>query len=262
MSSLPKSFDPWNFEPGQGPIVATAIHGGHDLRPEVARYVALSDEERLREEDPYTGGWTTIGDSRGVVHRSRFEVDLNRPREKAVYLDPAESWGLQVWRQPLPEELIEESRLLHDRFYEDLGGMLRNTVQRWGKFVVLDLHSYNHRRRGSGEPAGPAENPDVNLGTRSVNREAWGTLIDGLMDHLRGYEVNDRPLDVRKNVRFQGAHLVGWVNSTFPQACAVAVEVKKIYMDELTGVLDHAAWKEVHRALEGAAAVCRAELRK
>jgi N-formylglutamate amidohydrolase len=259
MSSPPKYSDPWTFEPGLGRIVATAIHGGHDLRPEVARYVALGEEEREREEDPYTPEWTTIGDSRVVMHRSRFEVDLNRPREKAVYLKAADAWGLQVWKQPLPERVAEESRALHDRFYEKLHVLLEATGEHWGKFVVLDLHSYNHRREG-GEPADPAQNPDVNVGTRSVNRQVWGPLIDRFIEHLRGYQVNDRPLDVRENVRFQGAHLAGWVNSTFPHACALAVEVKKIYMDELTGALDHAAWKEVHRALEGAAAVCRADL--
>ena len=261
-SSPPEPALPWTFEPGDGPIVATAIHGGHDLRPEVARYLALSAEERLREEDPYTGEWTTIGDSRVVVHRSRFEVDLNRPREKAVYREPVDSWGLQVWSERLPEQTAAKSMALHDRFYEQLRGLLQATAEQWGRFVVLDLHSYNHRREGSAEPGNPAENPDVNLGTASVNREAWGGLIDRLIDDLCRYEVNDRPLDVRENVRFQGAHLVRWVNATFPQGCAVAVEVKKIFMDELTGALDHGAWKEVHRALEGAAAVCRDELRK
>jgi N-formylglutamate amidohydrolase len=260
MTSPPTHSEPWTIERAYGPIVATAIHGGHDLRPEVARYMALTEKERLLEEDPHTGEWTAIGDSRVVVHRSRFEVDLNRPREKAVCLEPADCWGLRVWSQP-PEHVVEESRRLHDRFYGELRSVLETTGRRWDRFVVLDLHSYNHRR-DRGRPEDPAQNPDVNVGTGSVNREIWGALIDRFKDDLRGHEVNDRPLDVRENVKFKGAYLVGWVNSTFPQACALAIEVKKIFMDETTGTLDEAAWKEVHRALEAAAAGCRDELRR
>ena len=33
------------------------------------------------------------------VTRSRFEADLNRPRDRAVYLTPADAWGHQVWRR-------------------------------------------------------------------------------------------------------------------------------------------------------------------
>ncbi len=40
---------------GKGPIVATAIHNGHDVRPEVRELLAISEEDRLREEDPFTG---------------------------------------------------------------------------------------------------------------------------------------------------------------------------------------------------------------
>ena len=258
MTSSQTHSEPWTIERASGPIVATAIHGGHDLRPEVARYMALTEEERLLEEDPYTGEWTAIGDSRVVVHRSRFEVDLNRPREKAVCLEPADCWGLRVWSQP-PEHVVEESRRLHDRFYGELRSVLETTSRRWDRFVVLDLHSYNHCR-DRGRPEDPAKNPDVNVGTGSVNREIWGALIDRFKDDLSGHAVNDRSLDVRENVKFKGRHLVGWVNSTFPQACALAIEVKKIFMDELTGALDEAAWKEVHRALEAAAAGCRDEL--
>lgn len=250
--------NPWTFTRAEGPVLATAIHGGHDLRPGVSRLMVLGDAERLREEDPYTGEWTAVGDGGAVVHRSRFEVDLNRDRECCVYLEPGDCWGLKVWSPPLPHPEVERSRALHDRFYGELGTLLEETSNRFGRFVLLDLHTYNHRRGGAGAPAAPqAENPDVNIGTGSVNRRAWGGLIDRLIYDLRGYEVNGRPLDVRENVKFVGAHLVEWVNSHFRQGCAIAVEVKKIFMDEITGALDPTAHKQVHRALEGAAAGCR-----
>ncbi|HZA86643.1 MAG TPA: hypothetical protein VE466_07175, partial [Acidimicrobiales bacterium] len=36
------------------PVVTTAIHAGHDLRPEVADFVMVDEATRLREEDRFT----------------------------------------------------------------------------------------------------------------------------------------------------------------------------------------------------------------
>jgi hypothetical protein len=45
--------------------------------------------------------------------------------------------------------------------------------------VVFDLHTYNHRREGPDTP--PAEevgNPEVNLGTGTMDRRKWAPIID------------------------------------------------------------------------------------
>jgi len=99
----------WRIEQGEGPVVAMAIHDGHAVRAEVRQHLALSEEVRLREEDPFTGQWTVVAPTRVVGLRSRFEVDLNRPREKAVYLTPEDAWGLKVWTGELPEDVIVRS---------------------------------------------------------------------------------------------------------------------------------------------------------
>ena len=70
------------------------------------------------------------------------------------------------------------------------------------------------------------------------------------MADLRTVEVAGQPLDVRENVRFRGGHLSRWVHAAFPgQACCLAVEVKKFFMDERTGELDEAVWRGVREAL-------------
>ena len=45
---------------GDQPVIATAVHAGHEVRPEVAALLAVSEEDRLREEDPFTDRWTEI----------------------------------------------------------------------------------------------------------------------------------------------------------------------------------------------------------
>lgn len=222
---------------GRGPVIATAIHAGHDLRPEVADVIRISEEQRRYEEDPFTDRWVGLGDTSVVVHRSRFEVDLNRPRAGAVYPGPDVAWGLDVFGGPGPGALVEGSRQLHDAFYDRFGELCQRAEQAFGAFVVYDLHAYNHRRGGPGAAdAATAGNPDVNVGTGSLDRDRWGPVVDRFVEVIRGREVAGRPLDVRENVRFTGGYLVDWVHEHFPSSgMGLALDVKKIFMDEHTG---------------------------
>jgi N-formylglutamate deformylase len=230
----------WTVTPGLGPLVATAIHSGPWMRPELVELCALSESERLREEDPFTDEWTRIAPARVVVHRSRFEVDMNRPREGSVYRTPEEAWGLTVWRRPLPAEGLERSWALHDAFYADVRRLLDAVAGAHDRFVVLDLHSYNHRRAGpDAPPDDPSANPDVNLGTGSLDRRVWGPVADAFMDAMARERVGGRALDVKENVRFKGGWFSRWVNETYAgRGCALAIEIKKIFMDEWTGAPD------------------------
>lgn len=233
----------WTVTRGPGPVVATAIHDGHDLRPAVAEAMLLADADRLREEDPFTGAAVTGVPTHVAVHRSRFECDLNRAGESAIYLTPEQSWGLDVWKAPPDEALVEESLRIHSAYYRMLGALLDDIAAAHGRFVVIDVHSYNHRRAGAQGPATPQEEaPDINIGTYSMPREKWAFLLDPLMEAMRGFDLNGRTLDVRENVAFQGkGEQTRFVHERWPgQGCAVALEFKKFFMDEWTGEPDPA----------------------
>ena len=232
-----RSSDPWTIVPGPSPIVAAALHDGHDLRPELHRFVAVPDDDRRREEDPYTGWLTNIVSTRVIAHRSRFECDLNRPPDQAVALDPRDSWGLRMWKEPLPLPLVRGSQFLHAAFYSSLRELFTSIEARYGRFAVLDIHAYNHRRGGpDAPPDDPAGNPDVNVGTRSVDRSRWGRLVDRFIADLSAHPLG---LDVRENVKFKGRYLAAWTQLTFPDSgCCLALELKKTFIDEWTGQLD------------------------
>lgn len=236
---------------GDGPIVGTAIHDGHAVRPEVAACLALDEATRLREEDPGTGRLAEVAPTYLVGLRSRFEIDLNRPRERAVYQVSADAWGLEVWREPCSQEVVARSLAQFDAFYARLEDVLRERERRHGRFVVLDLHSYNHRRGGSDGPAAdPALNPEVNVGTGSLDRARWGSLVDRFCADLAACEVRGHRLDVRENVKFQGGAMAAWIHRTFPATgCALAVELKKTFMDEWSGRFDEVHLAELARAL-------------
>jgi N-formylglutamate deformylase len=240
---------------GDGPRIATAIHDGHGVRPEVAELLALDDGERLREEDPFTGGWTSIAETRVVGLRSRFEIDLNRERSKAVYLSPEDAWGLRVWSAPPPPDLIERSLAVYDEFYAAMRELLEGKIERYGVFVVFDLHTYNHRRGGpQASPAPAEENPEINVGTRSIAHPKWRPAIRRFVEEIAASTVGGRPLDVRENVKFGGGHFAQWVNGEFGEhGFDLAIEVKKIFMDEWTGRPDPCALDEIGAALARAA---------
>jgi N-formylglutamate deformylase len=244
------------------PLVAVAVHAGHDLSPAFAAATALTEAERLREEDPYTDVWTSLAPTRVIARQSRFEVDLNRPREEAVYRTGDDAWGGDLWRSPLTDEMVESSLRRHDEFYAMFELVLRSVERQFGAFVVYDLHSYNHRRGGpNAAPDDPDENPEINLGTGSMDRDRWGHIADRFVEELRGQHVAGCPLDVRENVRFKGRQLAAFVHERFPTTgCALAIEVKKTFMDEHTGVLDMARHAEVHRALAATTAGVLQEL--
>ena len=228
----------WTGQRGPGPVVATAIHDGHALRREVADAMILPEDERLREEDPFTGQAVAGVPTHLIVNRSRFEVDLNRARETAVYETPDMAWGLDVWGEKPPQDLVNRSLALHDAYYANLANLLDEVGAAHRQFCLLDVHSYNHRRDGpDADPTPQADAPDVNIGTFSMPVEEWRWLLDPLIDEIAAFDFDGRKLDVRENVAFQGkGEQTRFVHARYPgRACAIAFEFKKIYMDEWSG---------------------------
>lgn len=221
------------------------------MRDSLLPFLALSDAERLREEDPFTQLWTAVCPNRIVPYRSRFEVDLNRPPTQALYRSPGDAWGLQVWRAPLPDAAVVETMREYRAYYAAVREVLEDLEAKYSRFVVLDLHSYNHLREGElAAPAAQSANPDVNVGTGSMDRARWGHVVERFIADLARESVLGRRLDVRENVRFQGGYLSRWVHEHFPiTGCALAIEVKKFFMNEWTGEPEPGAVAEIQAAL-------------
>ena len=130
------------------------------------------------------------------------------------------------------------------------------------RFVVLDLHSYNHRRGGPDAPVDDPElNPEINVGTGSVERPRWDDIVDTFSDALRHFPFDGGHLDVRENVRFRGGQMSRWTNDRYAgRGCALAIEVKKIYMDEWSGEPFEPVIVTIGDALVVAAEAVRGEL--
>ena len=71
----------------------------------------------------------------------------------------------------------------------------------------------------------------------------WAHVVDPFMEKLRAFEFRGRHMDVRENVAFQGrGEQTRFIHEAFPETgCAIAIEFKKFFMDEWTGLPDRQA---------------------
>jgi len=224
----------------QIPLLALAIHNGHEMHPELLKICGISEADRLREEDPFTEVFTEPYPNRIVVYTSRFTVDLNRTREKAIYLNPDDCWGLPARTVRPSDELITELSHDYGQWYSLLTFTIQRLLAKHSFLTILDLHSYNHRRLGAAaEPDAQADNPDIILGRNNMPKQyyAW---VDRLCSELNNQAVMGHKLDCRIDVKFTGGWLSRWLHQTFPgKVVCLAVEFKKIFMDEWTGTVDN-----------------------
>lgn len=231
----------WSVHASNGPVIATAIHNGHEIRASLQGLLEASEANRRHEEDPLTGVLATVGDTQVRVHASRFQVDMNRSRDKAVPQAPADTWGMKVWRETLPTMEVAESLQTYDRFHAQIRGVMDGLIARWGRVLLLDVHSYNHRRDGAdAAPSDVDVNPDIDLGVTTFEHARYGTLAARFRQALCEVLVAGRTPDVRENVRYpDGGDFPEWIHATYgDQVCTITLEYKKIYMNEWTGMAD------------------------
>ncbi|MEE8601994.1 N-formylglutamate amidohydrolase [Euzebya tangerina] len=250
----------WEIRRGNGPVLATALHAGHDLRPELAALSALDAATRLREEDPLTDVLASVGDHLFVPAASRFEVDLNRPADEAVYLNGYYAWGLEPWSRQLEEAEVARSLAARERYYQLMRVWLEELITTYGAVLVLDVHSFNHRPAdGDGEPGPPTDHPDIDLGLTTADEDRFGELVETLWTELTRTRMPaagdaDRAVEVDRNARFvDGGHWPEWVFEQYGEhVCTVTLEYKKVFMDEWAGTADIQALHALHSGLRRA----------
>ena len=258
--SLPKN---WFIRRGVGPILTTAVHAGHQIRDELKPYLEADDTIYRREEDPLTDILAGTGDHIFCCYNSRFEVDLNRSRELALATNPDKTWGLRIWKSQPPKDIVERSLQQHDAFYNLMKNWLEELIAQHRNVLVLDLHSYNHRRAGpNASPAAAELNPDVDLGVTTLNHNRFKSVVDALTTGLKSTACQGKTLDVRANVRYpDGGYWPEWVFAHYPDnICTVTLEYKKFYMDEWTSQADLAMVDDLRSNLSNAIQVAREAL--
>jgi len=207
------------------PFVCTAIHNGHQLRSDLIDLCALSDAERLYEEDPWTADM--IADMPIVIRAcdSRYEYDLNRPPETCVY---EEAWGKPVWKSPLSEQARQYSRQKHQQFYELLGELYSRLEKLHGRCLVYDVHAYNYQRIEK-------DTPLFNIGTEQLDSQ-WSGVIQHWLEQLNSISLPDTQCRAAIDEVFYGrGYQATFVRQRLQNTLVLPTEIKKVYMDESRG---------------------------
>lgn len=211
------------------PYICAAVHDGHQFRKSLWNYCTHSAYERWYEEDPCTEEMVQNQPIVIAGRDSRFEYDLNRNPENAIYDD---AWGKKLWHSSLSEDEKALSLSKHTNFYRVVDALVAKLEQKHGKTLVFDMHSYNRKRWDR-------EVPTWNLGTSNIDNLRFGEHVDSWCKKLSTVALpNQIPSTAKINDTFQGnGYFLKYITKNFQNTLVLATEIAKVYCDELTGIV-------------------------
>lgn len=217
--------------------IAVALHNGSRVRPEVEAILEVGRNERFREEDPYTAELIAGFPIQLIARDSRFEYDLNWEAGKCIYPWEEKKWGMQVWNSPPSDAIISATLEKYSEFHDLLDLLVNFALNTEQPVLLYDVHAYCYRR--DEERTWWEDNrPDINLGTRSINRDYFGPMIDAFLRCISDLTIDGHTLRIGENTLFPGGHLTRKFTGLYPEKVLVlAIEFKKLFMDEWTGQL-------------------------
>jgi hypothetical protein len=220
------------------PYICGAVHDGHQFRKSLWENCLHTEYDRWYEEDPFT---KEMIQSHPIVIAgcdSRFEYDLNRAPETAIYID---AWGKTLWKSPLTEEEYNLSLQKHVGFYKVVQALIEKVESIYGKAIVFDMHSYNWKRW-------EREVPTWNLGTSNIDNDRFGVIANSWSNKLGSMQLPNGIKSTSKiNDTFQGnGYFLKYISQNFNETLVLATEIAKVYCDEYTGII----YPEVVRSIE------------
>lgn len=220
------------------PYVCGAVHDGHQFRKELWSNCLHTEYERWYEEDPATKAMVQSHPIVIAGTDSRFEYDLNRAPETAIYTD---AWGKQLWKEPFSDEMRQKSLNKHTNFYKVVHALISKIEEKFSTSVVYDMHSYNWKRWDR-------EVPTWNLGTSNVNNDRFGNEIESWRSILEKMPLPNGIKSTSKiNDTFQGnGYFLKYITQNFKNTLVLATEIAKVYCDELNQTM----YPEVVTAVE------------
>ncbi|WP_452225933.1 N-formylglutamate amidohydrolase [Lacinutrix cladophorae] len=215
-----------------------AVHDGHQFRKELWNNCLHTAYERWYEEDPETKNMVQTHPIVIAGMDSRFEYDLNRTPETAIYTD---AWGKQLWKNPLPKAMKTKSLDKHTNFYKVVHALIQKLEEKFGLCVVYDMHSYNWKRWDR-------EVPTWNLGTSNLDTNRFEETIESWRKSLSEMKLPNAIKSSSKiNDTFQGnGYFLKYITNSFNNTLVLATEIAKVYCDEQNYIM----YPEVVAAVE------------
>lgn len=206
--------------------VCGAVHDGHHFRRELWDNCLHSGYDRWYEEDPETKNMVISHPILIAGCDSRFEYDLNRPPEEAVF---ETAWGKQLWREPLDEKEKSKSLRKHNDFYRVVHALIEKIESKFGICIVYDIHSYNWKRWDR-------EVPTWNLGTHNIDNDRFGEEVESWRQSLSEMKLPNgiKSTAAINNTFYGNGYFLKYITKTFKNTLVLATEIAKVYCDEYT----------------------------
>lgn len=224
------------------PLIGCALHHSHHMRPELGPHLVIAPGDRYYDEDPETHRFLSVLTHRILPNQSRYEVDLNRSPDVAVYARPELAWGIQVYDGELDRDTRERSLEKWCEYHAAVDAAVEDAIDRFGRAYVLDIHSYNYQREGPVDWRTDGK-PVINLGTAYLDLDDEGRSVkDWLLGELQGHTLLGEQILVEENTAFKGGYLNRRLARQYgPRCITLSVEYKKVFMDEREArILEHA----------------------
>ncbi len=211
------------------PYVCGAVHDGNQFRRSLWDNCLHSEYERWYEEDPCTKEMVRTHPVVIAGRDSRFEYDLNRGPESAIYDD---AWGKALWKEPLPEQERLLSLEKHRAFYQVTHALISKIEKKYGRAIVFDMHSYNWKRWDR-------EVPVWNLGTTNIDNNRFGGVVNSWCTKLSKMRLpNGLNATAGINDTFYGkGYFLKYITDHFKETLVLATEIAKVYCDEHSGII-------------------------
>ena len=223
------------------PYACGAVHDGHQFRKELWENCIHTAYERWYEEDPETKNMVKSHPIVIAGCDSRFEYDLNRTPEEAVF-DTA--WGKQLWHKPLSEVMKAKSLQKHANFYKVVHALIKTLESKFGFCTVYDMHSYNWKRWDR-------EVPTWNLGTSNIDNARFGDVVESWRQSLSEIKFpNGIKSTALINDTFYGnGYFLKYITQNFKNTLVLATEIAKVYCDEYEQIIFPEVVTAVEKAL-------------
>ena len=206
------------------PYVCGAVHNGHQFRKELWDNCMHSEYDRWYEEDPETKNMVISLPIVIAGCDSRFEYDLNRAPEEAVFVT---AWGKQLWKNPLPDDQKKKSLAKHENFYKVVHALVKAIEAKHKAAIVYDMHSYNWKRWDR-------EVPTWNLGTSNLDNNRFGEDIEAWRLSLSKMQLPNqiKSTALINDTFFGNGYFLKFITNNFKNTLVLATEIAKVYCDE------------------------------
>ncbi len=219
------------------PLVGLAPHAGRQVREELHMKMAIEETERRTEEGPATDDFVSSYPIQMIALDSRYEYDIDRPREESVYLKPFQSWGKKVWRTPPTKDELTISYQKYDEFHELFDFMIEQFTGMFGKLVCFDLHTYSPKRPAFVGKTGAL--PMFCLATTEAERKKFKEPIEFILSQMNKVNLPGGGSGAKENDPFkkEGA-LVRELSEKYSDSLFLSIDIKNNYLHEETGDLE------------------------